>query len=129
MSYNILTVDDSPTVRAVIGKTLRIAGVDLGQLYEAGNGKEAMEILRCNWSDMGFADINMPVMTGIELVERMNEHGIMQTIPVVVVSTEGSATRIQQLQRKGVVEYMRKPFTPESVRTIVDKVLGEKNAG
>ncbi len=127
MSYNILTVDDSPTVRAVIGKTLRLAGIDLGDLHEAGNGEEALEILREQWIDLVFADINMPVMNGIELVERMSEHGIMQTIPVVIVSTEGSATRIDQLKRKGIVEYIRKPFTPESLKTVVDKILGEKN--
>lgn len=128
MPYNILVVDDSQTVRAVIRKTLDLAGVDVGEIYEAGNGQEALEILRDNWLDLVFADINMPVMTGIEMVDRMSADGLLKTVPVVIVSTEGSATRVEQLKAKGVSAYVRKPFTPEIIREVVDEVLGARNA-
>lgn len=128
MPYNILVVDDSQTVRAVIRKTLDLAGVEVGEIHEAGNGQEALDILRDNWLDLVFADINMPVMTGIEMVDRMSADGLLKTVPVVIISTEGSATRVEQLKAKGVSAYIRKPFTPEIIREVVDEVLGARNA-
>jgi two-component system chemotaxis response regulator CheY len=127
MSLNILVVDDSATVRAVIKKTLEIAGVPVGELYEAENGQEALDALSAHWIDLVFADINMPVMTGIEMVEKMSDEGLLKTVPVVIVSTEGSATRIEQLKAKGVSAYIRKPFTPELLRSVVDDIVGVGN--
>lgn len=123
MALNILIVDDSKVVRSVIKKTLDIAGVDAGKIFEAGDGKEALEILDKEWIDLVFADINMPVMTGLEMVDRMKEDGILQTIPVVIVSTEGSETRIEELKAKGIRAYIRKPFTPETIKKVVDDIM------
>ena len=124
MSLNILVVDDSVTVRAVIKKTLDVAGVAVGNLYEAGNGKEALEILAEQWVDLIFSDINMPIMGGVEMIEKLNADETLRSIPVIVVSTEGSATRMEQLKSKGVRAYIRKPFTPETVRKVVDDITG-----
>ncbi len=124
MAFNILIVDDSATVRAVIEKTLHIAGVDVGEIFKAENGKEALEIIGNNWVDIILSDINMPVMGGIEMIEKMSEDGLLKTIPVIVVSTEGSSTRIEQLKSKGVRGYIRKPFTPEIVKQMVDDIMG-----
>jgi len=126
VALNILVVDDSKVVRSVIKKTLDIAGVDVGNIFEAGDGKEALEILDKEWIDLVFADINMPVMTGLEMVDRMKEDGILQTIPVVIVSTEGSETRIEELKAKGVRAYIRKPFTPETIKKVVDEIMEGK---
>jgi len=124
MAFNFLIVDDSETVRKVIAKTLHMAGVPINQLFEAGNGKEALAVLQGNWVDLIFTDINMPIMGGIELIEKLCEDGMLKTIPVVIVSTEGSQTRIEQLKAKGVVAYIRKPFQPELIRKVVDEFLG-----
>ena len=124
MGLNILVVDDSQTVRAIIAKTLQIAGVPVAQLHQAANGREALDILADNRIDLILADINMPVMGGAEMIEKMAEDGLLQTIPVVIVSTEGSATRIEQLKRKGVSAYIRKPFTPERIRNVVEAIIG-----
>ncbi|MBD3241640.1 MAG: response regulator [Chitinivibrionales bacterium] len=126
MAYNMLLVDDSATVRDVIAKTLQIAGLPIGEMHHASNGQEALHILQDNWIDLVFADINMPVMNGVELVERMSRDGILGTIPVVIVSTDGSTTRIEQLMSKGVSAYIRKPFTPELLRSVVEGVLKPK---
>ena len=128
MAFNILVVDDSATVRAVIAKTLDLAEVPVGELYEAENGREALAILVEHWIDLIFADINMPVMGGIEMIEKMAEDGTLSDIPVIIVSTEGSATRIEQLKSKGVSAYLRKPFTPELLRGVVFDVMGAKHA-
>jgi two-component system, chemotaxis family, chemotaxis protein CheY len=124
MSLNILVVDDSETVRSVIAKTLRMAGVPVSELFQAANGKEALDILKDHWIDLIFSDINMPVMGGVEMIQQMKQDDILKTIPVIVVSTEGSATRIEQLKAQGVRAYIRKPFTPELVRSVVNDILG-----
>lgn len=126
MAFNFLIVDDSRIVRAVVSKTLTIAGVDIGQVFEAGNGKEALAVLDAQWVDIVLADINMPEMNGIELVETMKQKGLMKTIPVVIISTERSLTRIEELKAKGVSAYLNKPFTPENIKEVVDSLLGPK---
>ncbi|MFA6242911.1 MAG: response regulator [Candidatus Hydrogenedentales bacterium] len=124
MAVNILLVDDSDTVRAIIAKTIRLAGMPLGELYQASGGEQALSLLKENWIDLVLTDINMPGMTGVELVERMSQDDEMKTIPVVVISTEGSETRVEELLAKGVRAYVRKPFTPEKIRDVVENVLG-----
>lgn len=123
MAYNILLVDDSETVRAIITKTLALAGVETKAIFHAANGQEALDLLAREWVDLVFADINMPVMNGVEMINKMHEDGLLKTIPVIIVSTEGSRTRIDELKAKGVRAYIRKPFTPEVIRKIVDEVM------
>ena len=125
MAYNILIVDDSATVRAVIRKTLDLAEVPVARLFQAANGAEALTVLSDEWIDLVFADLNMPVMTGTELVERMSQDGLLARIPVIIVSTEGSQTRIQELLDRGVSAFIRKPFAPEELREVVGEVMGE----
>ena len=124
MAYNILLVDDSVTVRAVINKTLQLAGVEINEIHEAANGQEGLQVLQDNWVDLVFADISMPVMDGLEMVERMSEDGLLENIPVVVVSSAGSEQRIAHLKEKGVRAFVHKPFTPEQIREVVDQVMG-----
>jgi two-component system chemotaxis response regulator CheY len=124
MAYNILIVDDSAIIRAAVKKTLAIAGIEIGELYEAENGKIALEKLEAGWVDLVLADINMPVMNGVELVDNMVASGLIETTPVIIISTERSETRIKELKAKGVSAYLNKPFTPENVRAVIDDVLG-----
>ena len=125
MAFNILIVDDSRTIRSVIKKTLQIAEVPCGELYEAENGQEALEVMQAHWVDLVFADINMPVMNGVEMIEQMAAHDMLRDMPVIIVSTEGSKTRIDDLFAKGVKAYLRKPITPEQLRTVIHDVMGE----
>ncbi|MFC2140277.1 response regulator [Candidatus Auribacterota bacterium] len=124
---NILIVDDSRITRSIIKKTLKIAQVPTAELYEAAHGGEAIDMLHEHWIDLVFADINMPVMNGIEMVEKMNDDAMLKNIDVVIVSTEGSTTRIEQFMSKGVRGYIQKPFAPEQIKKIVDDIMeGEK---
>ncbi len=125
MSFNILIVDDSKTIRSVIKKTLDIAGVPIGELYEAENGQVALDVMKDNWVDLVFADINMPVMTGIEMIQKMSEDKILENMPVIIVATEGSKTRIEEFLKQGVRAYIRKPISPEALRNIVKEVMGD----
>ena len=124
MAFNILLVDDSVTVRSVISKALHLAGVDINLLYQASNGQEALDILEAEWIDIVLCDISMPLMDGETLVAKMGENGMINTIPVVIVSSAGSEPRIQRLRDMGVRDYIQKPFTPERIREVVDSVMG-----
>ncbi|MBU8871152.1 MAG: response regulator [Gemmatimonadales bacterium] len=124
MAFNILIVDDSAIVRAVITKALKLAEVPINQLYQAGHGKEALAVLENDWVDLVFCDISMPVMDGEEFVSAMKENGMIDSIPVVIVSSAGSEPRVARLKENGVKDYIQKPFTPERIREVVDQTMG-----
>lgn len=128
MAFNVLIVDDSKTVRAIVEKTLRMSGVPLDHVHHAGNGKEALDLLATQWVDIIFADINMPVMTGVQMIEKLAADGVLKSVPVVVISTEGSVTRIEELNKLGIRGYLRKPFQPEQFRSLVLETLGMTHA-
>jgi len=123
MAYNILIVDDSQTMRAVLTKTLGMAGLEIGTVFEAENGREALSLLEKEWVDIVFADINMPVMNGVEMVKEMQKLGYMESTPVIIISTEGSKTRLDTLREMGVRGFLRKPVSPELFKSVVDGVL------
>jgi len=78
-----------------------------------------------HWIDLVVADINMPVMNGEEMIERMHAQPDLKAIPTIVISTEGSRTRIERLQRKGA-RFIHKPFSPEMIRDTLKEVLGSE---
>jgi two-component system chemotaxis response regulator CheY len=107
-----------------MARTIQISGIDVGELYFAENGKEGLDQLEVSWPDIVFCDINMPVMNGIEFVEKLQESDEWKDLPVVIVSTEGSSTRMDELRERGIRGYIRKPFTAEQVAEMIEKVLG-----
>ena len=123
MAINILIVDDSGVMRSMILKTLRMSGVPMGDIHQAGNGREGLDVLSEHWVDLAIVDINMPVMTGEEMIEHMHEDPEMKDIPVIVVSTEGSKARIDRLEHMGVA-FIHKPFTAEIVHDTINSILG-----
>lgn len=129
MAFKILIVDDSATMRALIKRTINMSGLEIEQLYEAGSGVEALECLEKISVDLILADINMPEMNGIEMTERVLSNPATCSIPVVVVSTEASETRIRELKDNGIKGFVHKPFTPEMIRDVVTEILGACHAG
>lgn len=123
MGYNVLIVDDSMIIRKMIAKTLNISGLDIGEIYFAENGREALNQLKEKWVDIVFADINMPEMNGIEMIEKMCGEDLLNSIPVVIISTERSKERIEALKAMGVRAYLRKPFIPEEFSQVVRELL------
>ena len=123
MALNLLIVDDSSVMRSMILKSLQMSGVDIGDLYQAGNGQEGLDALEQHWIDLVIADLNMPVLNGEEMLECMKKNPVTSTIPVLVISTEGSETRIEHLKSLGA-RFIRKPFTPEQIRDIITDLTG-----
>jgi len=125
MGYNILIVDDSTPMRAVIKKIVKASGFNVGQFFEAINGLEAMEVLNNEWIDLVLTDYNMPDMNGLELVEEMNKNDDLKSIPAVMITTEGSRERVEEFMAKGVIDYIKKPFTPEQIKQKLKHIMGE----
>jgi two-component system, chemotaxis family, chemotaxis protein CheY len=122
MAIRVLIVDDSSVMRAMILKTMRMSGLPLGEVFQAGNGQEGLAVLEENQIDLVMVDINMPVMNGEEMVERMMQNSHMSSIPKLVVSTEGSESRIARLREMGT-HFIHKPFTPEMILAAVQDML------
>jgi two-component system chemotaxis response regulator CheY len=110
-------------MRSMIIKTLRLSGIPLGDVLQAANGAEALEVLDQSWVDLALVDINMPIMDGEEMIDRVRENPTTADLPVVVISTESSETRIELLQRKGA-GFVHKPFTPEMLREKIINITG-----
>ena len=123
MALNVLVVDDSRVVRKMIIKTLHLARLPIGEVFEAGDGQAALEQMEQHWIDLVLADLNMPVMNGEEMIDRMQANPATRDTPTVVVSTEGSETRIERLTHKGV-RFVHKPFTPETIRDTIVEITG-----
>ena len=123
MGYNILLVDDSNVVKAVLMKILAGSSLPINQVFDAANGVEALKILGVNTMDLVITDINMPLMDGFELVERMRLDMMLKNIPVIIISTEGSLSSISNLQEMGIKGYVRKPFVAEEILSILTEVL------
>jgi two-component system chemotaxis response regulator CheY len=123
MAYTVLIVDDSATMRAVVKKSLALTGAEIATCHEACNGKEALAKLRSLSINLVLADLNMPEMGGDVLIDQMYQDEQLREIPVVIISTEGSRTRLAQLKRPDVVAFLRKPFTPEQFNQVVNAVM------
>ena len=128
MNCNLLIVDDSPILRKAIKKVARVAGVPADQIFEAGNGQEALDALDASWIDLVLLDLNMPVMDGEEFVKRLRSHPDHKDIAVVVVSTESNIERLQRMRHMGVLDTLHKPFEPEDLCRLISRVTGEKAA-
>ncbi|MCB0351993.1 MAG: response regulator [Bdellovibrionales bacterium] len=128
MSFNFLLVDDSSIVRKSLKKTLALTDLDIAAVVEASNGEEALKALRENWIDLVFLDINMPVMNGVQFMQALSQSEDLSDTKVLIVSTEGSSERIEELQMLGALGYLRKPFTPEEVvEKVADLLKGGSN--
>ncbi len=125
MAFNVLAVDDSSTVRAIIAKALRVSGVDVSRFGEASRGDEALQMLRQGGYDLVFCDLNMPGMDGYTLIEELRKAGLMGTVAVVIVSSIGRQADIEELKSKGVRGYLRKPLRAEQLKQVVSTVMGD----
>ncbi|MCK8602398.1 response regulator [Desulfoferrobacter suflitae] len=125
MSYNVLLVDDSASLRKVIRKILRTSGFHMNECFEASNGREALQVLSRHWIDLVLTDIHMPEMDGFELLEAISRNEIWRDLPVVLVTTESNPGRQRRAMELGARGYIRKPFRPEELRSLLMRVLGE----
>mgnify|MGYP000493728928 FL=1 len=124
MPYNVMIVDDSRSMRQVIRKILGVSGFKVGDCLEAGNGREALDLLERHWVDLILSDIHMPVMDGFGLLRALRDSEEWHDTPVVLITTESNEDRIQEALSLGARGYIRKPFRAESIRMHLNRILG-----
>jgi two-component system chemotaxis response regulator CheY len=123
VAYNVLIVDDSPAMRRFVRRVLELTGIELGRCLEANNGQEALDLLRVEWVDIVLTDINMPLMDGEQLLRALKADSALRSIPVLVLSTDRSASRVKQMLELGAGGYVGKPFLPGDLGGEMTKLL------
>jgi two-component system, chemotaxis family, chemotaxis protein CheY len=123
-NISVLIVDDSSVMRKIVERSLRQAGIEIGQVYEAGNGLEALAVLNERTVNLVLCDINMPAMDGLEFVKQLPSVQNAKGVPVVMITTEGSEGHVVQALSAGARGYIRKPFTADQVKEHILPVLG-----
>jgi two-component system chemotaxis response regulator CheY len=126
MKYRILIVDDSPLLRATARRAVLQADASPELVREAQNGKEALDMLAKEPADVVLLDINMPVMDGFQFVEEKAKIPALAATKVALVTTEGNRKRLDRMSQLGVEHYLRKPFEPEELRSLVKALFEEK---
>jgi two-component system chemotaxis response regulator CheY len=111
---NVLIVDDSSTMRKIITRSLRQAGLVVDEIFEAGDGIEGLSALNDNKVDLILSDINMPNMDGLEFIRSLRGKGYK--VPIVMITTEGGEDVINEALASGANGSIRKPFTPEQLQ-------------
>jgi two-component system, chemotaxis family, chemotaxis protein CheY len=109
-------VDDSSVMRKIVAGSLRQAGMELGEVVEAGNGREALTAVRGGAFDLILSDINMPEMDGLEFLRQFAAIETAKGTPVVMMTTEGGEADVAEALSIGARGYICKPFAPEQIK-------------
>jgi CheY-like chemotaxis protein len=123
MKTKILSVDDSATMRRVVGRTASVLGFDL---MEASNGEEAIALIKANPDEVALVilDVNMPVLDGEETLHRMKADPELSEIPVMMLTTESERTRVLGFIQAGAANYLMKPFSQDDLAAKITSCLG-----
>jgi two-component system chemotaxis response regulator CheY len=116
MESDVLVVDDSAAIRKILQRVLRQTGMAIGTIHEAGDGQEALEVLKSHKIDLVLTDINMPKMDGLQFLSAMKAAPQWNSIPVMMITTEGGETKVGEAVRLGAAGYVRKPFTADQIK-------------
>jgi two-component system, chemotaxis family, chemotaxis protein CheY len=125
MGLNILIVDDSAMMRAMIKRVANLCEMPIGTIFEAANGAEALKVLEANDVQALFTDINMPVMSGTELLRAIANDTRWKHLLRVIISTDGSEARRNEVRDLDVRLYVEKPFRPEVMRDVLSTLSTE----
>jgi two-component system chemotaxis response regulator CheY len=120
MSKNILIVDDSESIRELVGLTLESSGY---QIEKGIDGKDALRFLDGRSLDLVITDLNMPQMDGIQLIREIRKHASYSKVPILMLTTESQATRKDEAKAAGATGWIVKPFVQEKLLQVVKKVI------
>jgi len=118
-----LIVDDSQVMRKIVARALRQTGLPIARILEAGNGAEALDIMRREKLDLVLTDINMPQMDGLRFVRELAAEDAQSTVPVLMITSEGSESSVLQAIACGAKGYIKKPFTAQQIKERVLPLL------
>jgi two-component system, chemotaxis family, chemotaxis protein CheY len=118
---NVLIVDDSSTMRKIISRSLRQAGLQVDDIYEAGDGVEGLSAMEGKSIQLILSDINMPNMDGLEFIKSVRAKGI--DVPIVMITTEGGEDILKEAMSNGASDSIKKPFTPDQLNEKLGALL------
>jgi two-component system chemotaxis response regulator CheY len=121
MSASILTVDDSASLRMAIRIALTAAGY---AVTEACDGADGLSKAAATRFDLIVTDLNMPNMDGLSMIRALREQPAQAGVPIIFLSTESDAEVKAQAKAAGATGWLVKPFEPEQLIRVVQKVLG-----
>lgn len=112
MATKILSVDDSRTIRLIVGKAFK--PYDCAML-EAGNGEEGLVVAAREKPDLIILDVTMPVMDGVTMLTKLKEDPELKAIPVIMLTAESGRENVLQIAKLGVRDYLVKPFKEDQL--------------
>jgi two-component system, chemotaxis family, chemotaxis protein CheY len=121
MGKRIMTVDDSASVRQMVGFTLKQAGYEV---VEAADGRDALAKVNGNSVHMVITDLNMPNLDGIGLIKELRAKPAFKFVPIIMLTTESQDTKKQEGKSAGATGWIVKPFKSDQLLAVVRKVLG-----
>ncbi len=121
MAKRVMTVDDSKTMRDMVGFTLRSAGFTV---IAAEDGKQAIGLLATNSVDVIITDLNMPVMDGVTLIRTLRADPRWRAVPILMLTTESDASKKSEGRSAGATGWIVKPFSPDKLIDVVNRVCG-----
>jgi len=116
MPLDVLIVDDSAAIRKILQRVLTQTDVAINRVLEAGDGKEALELLKKEKINLVLTDINMPNMDGLQFLTEIRANEEWKNLPVLIITTEGSQSKVMEAAHLGASGYVRKPFTAEQIK-------------
>jgi two-component system chemotaxis response regulator CheY len=123
MESDVLVVDDSAAIRKILQRVLRQTGMSIGEIFEAGDGQEALELLKTRSVRLILTDVNMPKMDGLQMLAAIKANPAWSEIPVVMITTEGGESKVGEAVKLGAVGYVRKPFTGDQIKEKLAGIL------
>ena len=116
MPLDVLVVDDSAAIRKILQRVLTQTNLPLGKVVEASDGREALEAMKQEKIGLILSDINMPNMDGLQLLGELKANDQWKSVPVLMISTEGSQTKVMEAVQLGARGFVRKPFTADQIK-------------
>jgi two-component system chemotaxis response regulator CheY len=121
LQYNVLIVEDSPTMRQLISFALkRLRGV---RIVEANDGVDGLKKLSSERFDLILTDINMPIMDGLKLVSLVRNDANYKDTPIIVITTEGALEDRERALALGANDYITKPIQPNKILDVARALL------
>ncbi len=119
----VLVDDDSAVMRKIIKKNIKEAGLVVDEFADAGDGKQALDVVSHDNIDLILCYWNMPNMSGLEFIKTLRSLNLPKKIPVVMVTTEGLDSKKAEAKESGADGYLIKPFTPEQLRNALGSYI------
>jgi two-component system chemotaxis response regulator CheY len=120
MSKTIMAIDDSASIRQVVGITLKKAGYEV---IEANDGKDAMDKLTGQKVHLIICDVNMPNMDGLAFLKELRQNSNYKFTPIIMLTTEAQEAKKQEGKAAGAKAWIVKPFKPEQMLAAIEKLI------